>query len=67
MKLPIGHRLTLSGYEVEVMSDKMGSCAFCPIREATRKRFCNKGCWNVLESYHELKLIKDLRPDRKGG
>jgi hypothetical protein len=58
MKLPIGHRLTLSGYEVEVV--EQGSCYECAFLE----NGCLCSCSNIVEYDKGFKLIKDLRPDR---
>jgi hypothetical protein len=64
MKLPIGHRLTLSGYEVEVVGSEtvlaIFACSQCP-------RFCERFTFKCTELIGEecvFKLIKDLRPDR---
>jgi len=69
MKLPIGHKLTLSGYEVEVVSQsemyyEVSSCSKCPF-SSYLGGVCLDSC-NTLTGMSVFKLIKDLRPDRRG-
>lgn len=61
--LDLGHKLTISGYLVEVSLDNCLTCPFyarCPNDPNFETDLCNK----VLSKNHSLKLIKDLRPNR---
>jgi len=68
MKLPIGHKLTLSGYEVEVVPTiEYRTCGdTCPFSNELHqcKTITNNGCLRVLGHFAQFKLIKNLRPDR---